>query len=372
MLPAPAPPAPGAPVPPPPFLPVTRVTVPRISLAAEVVPARFVDKGGGVTWEVPAFRAGHAETTAGAGRPGNAVLLGHVTSRSAGDVFKDLDKARVGDWVQVFSGDRQFDYQVVDVREVARTDISVLQPTELPSISLITCTGVWLPVTGDYAERLVVRAALIGPVGGHPQPTPAIPPASPAPVPTLRAVFEERFADNRGGWPDDPRSTAWFADGGYRLAARQPGRFVAVGAPIAAPLGDVAATATFRKVGGPPGGGYGLIVRDRGPGPRDGVEQGGRYYVLEAGDRGEVGVWRREGDRWVDLLPWTPSEAVRPGGAANELTARAQGARLTLLVNGVEVAGVEDAALPEGGVGIFVGGDLNEVAVDRFVVELPR
>jgi hypothetical protein len=40
-----------------------------------------------------------------------------------------------------------------------------------------------------------------------------------------------------------------------------------------------------------------------------------------------------------------------------------------LLVNGVELAGVEDAALPEGGVGIFVGGDLNEVAADRFAVQ---
>src|SRR6266540_4239025 len=119
----------------------------------------------------------------------------------------------------------------------------------------------------------------------------------------------------------------------------------------AAPLRDVVVSGAFRKVGGPPGGGYGLIVRDAGPAPRDGLNQGGRYYVLAAGDRGEVGIWRRDGDRWVDLLPWTRSDAVRPDGAANELMARAIGPRLTLMVNGTEVASLADAALAEGGWG---------------------
>ncbi|MBA2527862.1 MAG: sortase [Pyrinomonadaceae bacterium] len=68
------------------------------------MPARLVEQRGGLTWEVPAFRAGHAEATAGAAELGNAILLGHVTSRQAGNVFKDLDKARAGDQVLVLSG----------------------------------------------------------------------------------------------------------------------------------------------------------------------------------------------------------------------------------------------------------------------------
>jgi hypothetical protein len=135
---------------------------------------------------------------------------------------------------------------------------------------------------------------------------------------------------------------------------------------------DVAATAAFRKVGGPPGGGYGLIVRDQDPGRRDGVNQHGRFYVFEAGDRGEVGVWRREDDRWVDLLPWTPSAAVRPGGAANELTVQAAGQRVTFLVNGSVVASLADPLWADGAVGVFVGGDLNEVVLDRFVLQVPE
>jgi LPXTG-site transpeptidase (sortase) family protein len=365
-------PTPAGPIlaaPPARSLPITRVVVPRLALAADVVPARLVEQGGGLTWEVPALRAGHAEATAGAGGLGNAVVLGHVASRGAGNVFKDLDKARAGDAVQVFSGEEQFDYRVVEVREVDRTDVSVAAPTEAPGLSLITCTGIWLPFVRDYTGRLVVRAELADAA------TALRPPAPASRVPTdaalLRTVFEERFADNRRGWPHDPHATAWFADGSYRLYAREPGRFVAVGPPIATPLRDVVVTGTFRKVGGPPGGGYGLIVRDQGRGPRDGVNQGGRYYVLEAGDRGELGIWRREEDRWLDIVSWTPSEVVRPGGATNVLTAQAAGDQLVFLVNGTPVASVADSTLAEGTVGLFAGGDRNEVAVDHFVVQAP-
>ena len=143
--------------------PVTRIVVPRISLEADVVPARLVEREGGTTWEVPAHRAGHAEHTAGAGDPGNAVLLGHVASRSLGNVFEHLDQVRAGDVVQLFSGTRRFEYRATDVRSVQRTDVSVLQPTDTASLSLITCTGLWLPHIWDYTERLVVRAELSGP-----------------------------------------------------------------------------------------------------------------------------------------------------------------------------------------------------------------
>jgi len=137
------------------------------------------------------------------------------------------------------------------------------------------------------------------------------------------------------------------------------------------PLRDAVITARFRKLGGPPGGGYGVIVRDQAPLARDGVRQDGRYYVLEVGDRGEVGIWRRDDNAWADLLPWTPSGAVQPGGSANDLEVWATGSRLSLLVNGVQVASQVDDVLPAGGVGVFVGGDGNDVALERLVVRAP-
>jgi hypothetical protein len=191
------------------------------------------------------------------------------------------------------------------------------------------------------------------------------PPADGNPVATStagRVLFDQRFGA-LPGWPNDSRGNAWFSNDGYHLFAREPGRFVALDRPVR----NVIVKATFRKMGGPPGGGYGLVVRDQGPGPRDGVNQAGRYYVLEVGDRREVGIWRRAGDHWIDLKPWIHADAVRQD-AANELEVRSVDERLTLIVNGVEVASVTDAALAEGALGIFAGGDGNQVLLERFTV----
>ena len=232
----------------------------------------------------------------------------------------------------------------------------------------------WQFTTQKGGSALTPTAAPTPPPTAAPTPLPTAAPtlsgdrARSEPDASTRLLLDERFASAPAGWPNDPQATAWSADGVYRLFARWPGRFVAVGAPIAESLADVVVAGSFRKVGGPPGGGYGLIVRERDPGRRDGLDQGGRFYVLEAGDRGEVGIWRRDDDAWIELLPWTPSAAVRQGGATNELTVQAVGQQLTFLVNGIEVAAVVDAALPAGGVGLFAGGDGNEVAVDRFAV----
>jgi hypothetical protein len=195
------------------------------------------------------------------------------------------------------------------------------------------------------------------------QPSAAVAPGS------RRPLLDARFASGSNGWLDKAPYAAW-SDGAYRLRAEQPDQFVAVGAPSNRPLTDVIVTATFRKTGGPPGGGYGMVVRDNGPEPRDGQNQNMKAYVLEAADVGEIGIWRRDGNRWIDLVPWTPSPAVRLGGSPNELSVRAIGDRFSFSVNGVEVAAVQDGTLAAGGVGVFVGGDYNEVALDRFTVQL--
>ena len=146
---------------PEPRLPISGLRIASIGLETKVVPARFVEGQGGGTWEVPAFAAGHAEFTAGAGAVGNAVLLGHVDSLRSGDVFRDLARVSMGDTLEVWSGNRRFDYRVVAIWSVPRTDGSVMQPTPKVSLSVITCTGQWLPLERDFSHRLVVRAELV-------------------------------------------------------------------------------------------------------------------------------------------------------------------------------------------------------------------
>ncbi len=206
--------------------------------------------------------------------------------------------------------------------------------------------------------------------------TPTTPPTSAARPTTVIAAANTlvnlRFASGPAPrWLENPPYASW-SDGAYRLHAKDSGNFVAAGIPLDRAFSDVLVSATFRKTGGPPGGGYGLIVRDQGPEPRDGVNQQGSFYVFEAGDRGEYGIWRRDGDHWVDLVPWTQSNSVRPGGSPNSLTVEALGTKLMLNINGIGVASVEDDAIASGGLGLFVGGDNNEVALDYFSVSLPN
>jgi hypothetical protein len=192
-------------------------------------------------------------------------------------------------------------------------------------------------------------------------------------VPTVsvpRTVLDARFASGAlAGWPNAATGVAWFTPDGYHLHSRTPGRFVAIQAPNSAGTANVSVTMRYRKVSGPPGGGVGVILRDQDPAGRDGLDQGGRFYVLEVSDRGEVGIWRREVDTWIDLVVWTRSDAVQPATAGNVIEARANRDRLTLLVNGREAATATDAVLTSGGVGVFLGGDDNEAALEQLTVQ---
>ncbi len=118
--------------------------------------------------------------------------------------------------------------------------------------------------------------------------------------------------------------------------------------------------------------GYGLIVRDRGSGSRDGSAPSGDFYAFEVGDLGQVGVWRREGDQWVELLPTASSPAVRPGGEPNVLAVHALGPRLDFLVNGVLVATVADPDPGPGAVGLYAGGAGNEAVVEQLLIQAPE
>jgi hypothetical protein len=199
-------------------------------------------------------------------------------------------------------------------------------------------------------------------------------PATPTvivPTPTPAPLFADQLSRPLPGWPDNPQSTAWFSLSDYRMLARDSGRFVAVGVPLGKPVQDVRVSAQFHKVGGPAGGGYGLIVRDQSPATeRDGRNQAGRYVVVEVGDRGDIGIWQREETHWIDIVPWQHSDAVRLDRQPNAITVTTHGTGLQFVVNGQTVAEASDNALPiDGGVGVFVGGDLNEVALETLRID---
>jgi hypothetical protein len=257
-------------------------------------------------------------------------------------------------------------------------------PRLVPQLELPTIAPAAPSLPTPASTEVTVQAAT--PVPTLPPPTLAptpVPPTAvpPTAVPTVvvaaappatRVLFADRFVNPLPGWPNAPGGSAWFGDNSYQLVARDPGRFVAIETPIGNPVGDATVSARFRKTGGPPGGGYGLIVRNQRTAALDGENQLGRYLVFEVGDGGDIGIWQRDDARWIDLLRWTHSNAAHAGGEPNELMVNTEGRRLRFAVNGIEVANsTYEGIEPEGGVGIFVGGDLNEVTLEWMIVETP-
>jgi hypothetical protein len=188
------------------------------------------------------------------------------------------------------------------------------------------------------------------------------------PAAFFQVVVDERFDGGAPGWANDPRTGVRLVPAGYRLTPPIDNQVLVIGAPVESSLRDVLIGATFRKLGNASGGVFGLFLRDNGPGPRDGRNQGGHYYVAQVDDRGEVGIWRREREGWVELAPWTPSASLRPAPASNDVSFEVVGGRLTFIVNGTPAASAHDTVLDHGGVGLIAAGIGNDVLVERYVV----
>jgi LPXTG-site transpeptidase (sortase) family protein len=140
---------------------------------------------------VPAFNVGHGVFTAGAGEPGNAILVGHVSSVSHGNVFRSLDRVKKGDTVQVVSGENTFEYLTTEVKRVPRTDLTIYAPTDGATATLVTCAGEWLQDIFDYSERVVVHAVLVTPTATPTGTATQTPTATPTPSPTPEATETE-------------------------------------------------------------------------------------------------------------------------------------------------------------------------------------
>lgn len=160
-----------------------QVVIPSINVTAPVV-----SEPGTAEWQVQlALRRGVVRyaTSAEPGQPGNVVLFGHSSGQpwAPGDykfVFTLLDKLKPGDTVQLDSDGTRYTYQVTGSQVVLPDQISVLEHTADPTLTLITCTPV-----GSSAKRLVVSAKLIRPLPNAPQAATA---AAPVPAPAAAAT----------------------------------------------------------------------------------------------------------------------------------------------------------------------------------------
>ena len=76
-------------------------------------------------------------------------------------------------------------------------------------------------------------------------------------------------------------------------------------------------------------------------------------------------------DHWVDIVPWTSNPAVQQDEAPNDLTVGLDGRSVSFFVNNTQVAQFA-TDLPGGRVGVFVGGDDNQVVLEHFSLSPTR
>jgi hypothetical protein len=163
-----------------------------------------------------------------------------------------------------------------------------------------------------------------------------------------RVLYHDDFSDPESGWPrvspDPTRVRVGYVDGEYQVAIGDRD-WVNVQRELI--YTDFLAEVDARLVDAPELGYPDLRFR---------VQPDKSHYVyLVNPQAGSVALFYSPGDdgELTPLVPWTAAPSARLG-EANRLGVRAEGDHITLLLNGAEVAQVEDATLPAGGLGLGV------------------
>jgi LPXTG-site transpeptidase (sortase) family protein len=103
---------------------------------------------------------GHIRETALPGQSGNVALTGHRDT-----FFRPLRNIRSGDSISFKTAESEFHYQVESTAVVPPSDVSVLQPSSEPTLTLITCFPFYY--VGAAPNRFIVRAREVGPTTDH-------------------------------------------------------------------------------------------------------------------------------------------------------------------------------------------------------------
>jgi len=129
-----------------------QINIPQINVNHAIVP--------GVDWEALKLGVGMLLNGTNPGnKQGNLVLSGH--NDIYGEVFRNLDKLKVGDQFTVRTQTQEYTYAVTSFKVVEPTDVSVMNDRGGATVTLISC----YPYKVDN-KRYVVFAQRVGPAGG--------------------------------------------------------------------------------------------------------------------------------------------------------------------------------------------------------------
>ncbi|MDF1512764.1 MAG: class D sortase [Anaerolineae bacterium] len=122
-----------------------RIVIPAIQVDAPVVE--------GDDWESLKYGSGHHIGSANPGERGNCVISGH--NDIYGQLFRDLPDLKVGDEIVIYTASQEYTYVVEQTRIVPPTEVSVLDATSTPVLTLVSCYPY-----GIDTHRIVVIGSL--------------------------------------------------------------------------------------------------------------------------------------------------------------------------------------------------------------------
>lgn len=114
----------------------------------------------GSSWDVSSLgeKVGHLEGTAWFGKPGNIALAGHVEMRDGRPgIFARIDEVKEGDPIILKLNTVEQSYRVTQILRVQADDLSVIYPSTVEKITLITCDQYDF-IQNAYLERVVIVA----------------------------------------------------------------------------------------------------------------------------------------------------------------------------------------------------------------------
>lgn len=128
----------------------TRIVLPSIGVDSPITPVGWTIKTQGrkqvTEWEVAVNAVGFHRDSAAPGEPSNMVMSGHNNTK--GEVFRNLNRVRVGDSITVYAGDREFRYVVSEKVLLDEVGASAQQrarnaewiaPTTDERLTLVSC-----------------------------------------------------------------------------------------------------------------------------------------------------------------------------------------------------------------------------------------
>lgn len=127
---------------------LVRITIPKINVDAIVVE--------GTSSKALLRGPGHIRSSAYPGEQGNVVISAHRDT-----FFRHIVELKNGDQIQLQRGGITYTYEVTGKKITDPNDVSVIQQTQEPRLTLITCYPTYY--IGPAPERLVVFSRLVPP-----------------------------------------------------------------------------------------------------------------------------------------------------------------------------------------------------------------